>query len=164
MIQSKGTSQGAFFDTEDMKPLVNNEAFGKALDFLKEIDQIRPAGRDQPRRRRHAQPVHLRPLRAVLDWGDIGTLAIDPATSKVIDKVGAVIMPGSKEVLNRDTGKLVACTADTCPYADRRRQPRPVRGFRRLVRRHQRRGRPKVKDAAYAFFSYMTSPRSRMST
>ena len=26
-----------------------------------------------------------------LDWGDIGTLAIDPKESKVIDKVGAVI-------------------------------------------------------------------------
>ena len=28
-----------------------------------------------------------------LDWGDIGTLAIDPKTSTVADKVGAVIIP-----------------------------------------------------------------------
>ena len=26
-------------------------------------------------------------------------------------------MPGSKEVLNWDTGKLEACTADSCPHA-----------------------------------------------
>ena len=26
-------------------------------------------------------------------------------------------MPGSKEVLNWDTGKLEACTSDTCPHA-----------------------------------------------
>ena len=42
MIQSKGTGQGVFFDTRDMKPLVNNEAFGKALDFLKETTQYGP--------------------------------------------------------------------------------------------------------------------------
>ena len=44
--------------------------------------------------------------RLSIDWGDIGPLAVDPATSKVIDKVGAAILPGSKEVLNRETGKL----------------------------------------------------------
>ncbi|UCE52897.1 MAG: extracellular solute-binding protein, partial [Desulfobacterales bacterium] len=31
-IQSQGTNQGAFLDTKTMKPLVNNEAFGEALD------------------------------------------------------------------------------------------------------------------------------------
>ena len=51
------------------------------------------------------------------DWGDIGTLAIDPKTSTVQDKVGAVIMPGSKRVLDRATGKLVDCDATTCPHA-----------------------------------------------
>ena len=64
MTQSKGTSQGAFFDTKDMTPLVNNEAFRKALDFLIGIDQVRPAGRAQPRRQRHPAAVRLRPLRA----------------------------------------------------------------------------------------------------
>ena len=47
MVQSKGTSQGTFFDTKDMKPLIDNEAFRKALDFLKEFWQIRAAGRTQ---------------------------------------------------------------------------------------------------------------------
>ena len=28
-IQSKGTSQGAFFDTKDMSPLYNNDAFAE---------------------------------------------------------------------------------------------------------------------------------------
>ena len=53
-----------------------------------------------------------------LDWGDIGTLADrSRPTSKVQDKVGAVILPGSTQVLDRATGKLVACDAKTCPYA-----------------------------------------------
>lgn len=34
MTQSKGTSQGTFFNTADMTPLVDNEAFRAALDFL----------------------------------------------------------------------------------------------------------------------------------
>ena len=33
-----------------------------------------------------------------MDWGDIGTLALDPATSTVQDKVGAVITPGWNQV------------------------------------------------------------------
>jgi multiple sugar transport system substrate-binding protein len=44
-------------------------------------------------------------------------LAINPATSKVIDKTSATIMPGAKEVLNWDSGMLEACIKDTCPYA-----------------------------------------------
>jgi hypothetical protein len=36
MVQAKGTSQGAFFDTKDMRPLIDNEAFLAALKFLKE--------------------------------------------------------------------------------------------------------------------------------
>ena len=51
-----------------------------------------------------------------IDWGDIGTLAIAEG-SKVNDKTGAVILPGSKNVLDRATGKLVACDATTCPHA-----------------------------------------------
>ena len=60
-------------------------------------------------------------------------------------------------MLNWDTGKLEDCTEDTAP-SDRRRQPRAVRGLRRLGRRQQRAANDKVKDAAYAFFSYMTQP------
>lgn len=49
-----------------------------------------------------------------IDWGDIGTLAI--AGSKVNDKTGVVILPGSKQVLTQPV-KLVDCDATTCPYA-----------------------------------------------
>ena len=42
MVQSKGTSQGAFFDTKDMRPLIDNEAFRKALKFLKESGKYGP--------------------------------------------------------------------------------------------------------------------------
>jgi len=51
-IQSKGTSEGAFFDTNTMKPLVNNEAFGAAMQkhrgqvFI--LDILRPISYKDP--------------------------------------------------------------------------------------------------------------------
>ena len=74
MTQSKGTSQGAFFNTKDMTPLVDNEAFRKALDFLEESTQVRPAGRAQPRRQSDTRPLFASGRCALnLDWGDVGT-------------------------------------------------------------------------------------------
>ena len=63
MTQSKGTSQGAFFNTADMTPLVDNEAFRKALSLPQGVDRIRPAGRTEPRRFGHPSAVRLGPLR-----------------------------------------------------------------------------------------------------
>ena len=70
-----------------------------------------------------------------IDWGDIGTLAIDPENSQVIDKVGSIMLPGSTEVLDRATGKLVPCDAEICPYAINGVNRAPFAGLRRLVRR-----------------------------
>ena len=41
-IQSQGTSQGAFFDTETFEPLVNNEAFAKAMEVYKATNAFGP--------------------------------------------------------------------------------------------------------------------------
>ena len=100
-----------------MKPLIDNEAFRKALDFLKELGKYGPPD-ELNMDVSDTRPLFVSGKCALnLDWGDVGVLAIDPKTSKVIDKTGAVITPGSKEVLNWATGKLEACTKDTCPYA-----------------------------------------------
>jgi len=116
-LQSKGTQQGAFFDVDTMKPLVKNEAFAEALRIYKETTRYGPPDE------LNLDVGDTRGLftsgRCALsvDWGDIGTLAIDPQTSKVKDKVGAVILPGSRRVLDRATGRLVSCTPALCPYA-----------------------------------------------
>ncbi len=157
-IQSKGTSQGVFFDTRNMKPLVNNEAFGKALDILNETTKYGPPNEIN---------LDVGDTRSLftsgrcalsIDWGDIGTLAIDPATSKVIDKVGSSILPGSKEVLNRDTGKLEPCNAKNCPYAVNGVNHAPYSAFGGWGGGINAKASGKVKDAAYAFFSYMSQP------
>src|SRR6185369_15870977 len=116
-IQSKGTSQGAFFDTRDMKPLYNNDAFAEALRIYRETTKYGPPDEINLDVGDTRTLFTSGQCALTIDWGDIGTLAIDKEKSKVIDKVGAVILPGSKKVLNRDTGKLDDCTAETCPHA-----------------------------------------------
>jgi len=157
-IQSMGTAQGAFFDTETMKPLVDNEAFAAALDVYKQTTQYGPPDE------LNLDVGDTRSLftsgRCALsmDWGDIGTLAIDPTTSVVQDKVGSVILPGSTKVLDRATGKLVACDEKVCPYAVDGVNHAPYAAYGGWSAGINAAAKPEVKDAAYAFFSYMAQP------
>lgn len=156
MIQSQGTGQGTFFNTENMQPLVNNAAFAKALEIYKET------GKYGPPDELNLDVGNTRSLfitgrcALAIDWGDIGSLSIDPTQSKVQDKVGATVLPGSKEVLDWATGKLVPCDAKTCPYAVNGVNHAPFAafgGWSGAVNANS-----KVKDAAYAFMSYMSQP------
>jgi multiple sugar transport system substrate-binding protein len=157
-IQSKGTSQGTFFDTETMEPLVNNEAFAAALDIYAESTKYGPPDElvldvGDTRSLFTAGRCAL-----TLDWGDVGTLAIDPETSVVMDKTGAVITPGSTRVLDWETGKLVDCDAATCPYAIAGVNHAPFASFGGWSGGISAAADPIVKDAAYDFFSYMCQP------
>jgi len=76
----------------------------------------------------------------------------------VVDKVGAEINPGSTEVLDWDTGKLVPCDATTCPYAIDGVNHAPFASFGGWAGAVNAAADPKVKDAAYAFLSYMSQP------
>jgi len=158
LLQSKGTNQGAFFDTTNMKPLVNNEAFAKALDIYKATGAYAPADE------LNDDVGNTRTLftggRCALsiDWGDIGTLALDPKTSVVQDKVGAEFLPGSTQVLDRASGKLVACSATTCPDAVSGVNHAPFAAFGGWSGAVNNADPQNVKDAAYAFLSYMSQP------
>src|SRR5215216_1436297 len=157
-LQAEGTSQGAFFDVNSMKPLVNNQAFATALDVYKQTTQYAP--KDEL----NLDVGDTRGLftsgRCALsaDWGDIGTLAIDPKTSTVKDKVGAVIMPGSKKVLDRASGQLVDCDATRCPHAIDGVNHAPFAAFGGWSGAINAAVDQKVKDAAYAFLSFMSAP------
>jgi multiple sugar transport system substrate-binding protein len=157
-LQSRGTSEGSFFDTRTMTPLVRNEAFRAALDVYKELTRYGPP--DQL----NLDVGDTRGLFTAgrcalsLDWGDIGTLAIDRTTSKVIDKVGAVVTPGTRRVLDRATGKLVPCTAHTCPYATHGVNHAPFAAFGGWSCAINHAAKPRVKDAAFAFCAYMSAP------
>jgi multiple sugar transport system substrate-binding protein len=157
-LQSQGTKQGAFFNVGNMQPLVRNPGFARALDIYKQTTSYGPPGE------RNLDVGDTRGLfdtgRCALsmDWGDIGTLAIDPKTSTVQNKVGAVILPGSRQVLNRATGRLVPCTKRTCPYAIRGVNHAPYAAFGGWSGAINAAADSKVKDAAYAFLSYMSAP------
>ncbi len=157
-IQSKGTSQGVFFKPDTMEPLVKNEAFARALDIYNETTKYGPPDELN---------LDVGDTRSLftsgrcalsLDWGDIGTLAIDPKTSVVQDKTGSMILPGSTEVLDWETDKLVPCDAETCPYAIDGVNHAPFAAYGGWSGGINAAADPKVKDAAYAFFSYMSQP------
>ncbi len=157
-IQSKGTNQGAFFSTDDMKPLIQNDAFAAALDIYKKTGDYGPP--DELNDDVGATRGLFTSGRCALsmDWGDIGTLAIDPKTSKVQDKVGAVILPGSKSVLDRSTGKLVPCDTTVCPYAVDGINHAPFASFGGWSGAVNGKIDAKVQDAAYAFLAYVSAP------
>jgi multiple sugar transport system substrate-binding protein len=157
-LQSQGTGQGAFFDTEDMSPLFNNAAFGKALDIYAATTQYGPPDEI------NLDVGDTRGLftsgRCALsvDWGDIGTLALDPATSKVQNKVGAVILPGSSQVLDRATGELVDCDPERCPHAVDGINHAPFSAFGGWSGAVNAGSSDEVKAAVYDFFSYLSQP------
>jgi len=157
-IQSKGTSEGAFFDTNTMKPLVNNEAFGAAMDVYMETMKYGPPDEINLDVGDTRGLFTTGRCALTVDWGDIGTLAIDPTTSKVQDKVGAVILPGSKKVLDRDSGKLVPCDSNRCPHAVMGINHAPFAAFGGWSGGINAAAKAKVKNAAYDFFSYMSQP------
>lgn len=156
-IQSQGNRQGTFFNTEDMTPLVNNDGFKRALEVYKETGLYGPPD-ELNQNVGDSRGLFISGRCALtMDWGDIGPLAIAEG-SKVVDKVGAVVTPGSTEVLDWETGALVPCDATTCPYAVDGVNHAPYASFGGWAGAVSAAADPKVKDAAYAFFSYMAQP------
>ncbi|MCS7057492.1 MAG: extracellular solute-binding protein [Meiothermus sp.] len=157
-VQSQGTRQGAFFDTRNMQPLVKNQAFAEALRVYRETTRFGPPDE------LNLDVGDTRGLftsgRCALsiDWGDIGPLSIDPQTSKVKDLVGAVILPGSRRVLDRNTGNLVSCTPQLCPHAINGVNHAPYAAFGGWSGGINAKASAPKKDAAYALFSYMSQP------
>ena len=92
-----------------------------------------------------------------IDWGDIGTLAISPKSS-VKDRVGAAILPGSRQVLDRDTGRLVDCDDSRCPYSIDGVNHAPFAAFGGWSGAINADSPARTKEAAYAFLSYMSQP------
>jgi multiple sugar transport system substrate-binding protein len=157
-LQSQGTAQGAFFDTETMEPLVNNAGFIRALEIYNETTQYGPPD-ELNLELNDTRSLFLTGRCALtLDWGDIGSLSIDPEISTVEGSVGTLLMPGSTEVLNRETGELVACDETTCPYAIDGVNHAPLAAFGGWGGAVSAAAAPEVQDAAYAFFSYLTQP------
>ena len=157
-LQAKGTGEGAFFDPATMKPLVNNEAFARALEIYKETTKYGPPNEINLDVGDTRNLFITGQCALTVDWGDIGPLAVDTKTSKVVDKVGALMLPGSRKVLDRASGKLVACDAQRCPHAVNGVNRAPFAAFGGWSGGINAKAKPQVKDAAYALISYMSQP------
>jgi multiple sugar transport system substrate-binding protein len=158
-LQSQGTAQGMFFDQETFNPLFGpNPAFLQALELFNETSQYGPAD-ELTLDLNSTRDLFLTGRCALtMDWGDIGSLSIDPERSTMQDRVGTVVVPGATEVLDRTTGEMVPCDDTTCPYAIDGINYAPFAAFGGWGGGVSSAADPEVKDAAYAFFSYLNQP------
>jgi len=157
-LQYEGTSQGAFFDTETMEPLVNNPGFIRALEIYAATTPFGPPdelniGVGDTRGLFTTGRCAL-----TLDWGDIGALSVDPDQSQVNDLVGSIIVPGSTEVYNRETGMMETCTDELCPYHIGGVNHAPYAAFGGWSGAVSSAIGDLEKQAVYDFFSYMNQP------
>lgn len=153
-VQSKGTSEGIYFEPASMKPKINNEAWKRAFELYKETGKYGPADElNQDIGDTRGLVISGRCGMAI-DWGDIGPLSIEEG-SQIKDKIGAVIMPGSTEVLNTATGKLENCNADNCPHSVDGINYAPFAAFGGWTAAISKASDDQVKQAAYDFLSYM---------
>ena len=156
-VQALGTSQGTFFG-DKMTPLVNNDAMGAALDFWKASSQYGPPAEINLDQGTGRGLMTSGRCALNIDWGDMGTLPLDPATSKVKNVVGAVVMPGGTQILDRSTGKLVACDATTCPHAVDGVNHAPFNAFGGWIGAINAKADPKAQAAALDYIAYVSAP------
>ena len=154
-VQTQGTAQGFYFDNATMKPVVNNEAWKKAFELYKETGKYGPP---------EELNMDIGDTRAIfkagrcgllIEWGDPGTLQLDPDAAAVKGLIFAVGAVGTKEVLDRATGKLVPVTKENAPYSVDGINYAPFAAFGGWAGAINSKIDQKKKDAAYAFLSYM---------
>ena len=156
LLQGKGTNEGAFFDTSNLNPLFGpNDAMNKALDMYAKTATVGPP--DELNMDVGGTRGLFTTGRCALsmDWGDIGTLT--PGTYAQ-DKTGATITPGWKEILDRSSGKLVACDGTTCPDAVDGVNYAPFASFGGWSGAINAASPKENQDAVYDFLSYMSAP------
>jgi len=155
LVQTQGTSQGFHFDNATMKPIINNEAWKKAFELYKETGKYGPP---------EELNMDIGDTRAVfkagrcgllIEWGDPGTLQLDADAEKVKGLIYAVSAVGSKEVLDRATGKLVPVTKENAPHSVDGINYAPFAAFGGWAGAINAKADEKKKAAAYAFLSYM---------
>jgi len=158
IVQTMGTAQGFHFDNATMKPLINNDGWKKAFELYKEMAKYGPPEQlnmdiGDTRGLFKAGRCGL-----LIEWGDPGTLQLDPDASKIKNLLFAVGAVGSKEVLDRKTGKLVPVSKESAPYAVDGINYAPFSAFGGWAGAINAKADQKKKDAAYAFLSYMNQP------
>tara|TARA_B100000886_G_scaffold295956_1_gene222971 strand:+ start:232 stop:1707 length:1476 start_codon:yes stop_codon:yes gene_type:complete len=155
IVQTQGTAQGFHFNNADMKPIVNNDGWKKAFELYKETGKYGPPDELN---------LDIGDTRALfkagrcgllVEWGDPGPLQLDDDATAIKGKLYAISALGSREVLDRATGKLVPVTKANAPHSIDGVNYAPFAAFGGWAGAISKGADQKKKDAAYAFLSYM---------
>jgi len=155
IVQTQGTAQGFQFDNATMKPLVNNAGWKKAFELYKETSKYGPP---------EELNMDIGDTRALfksgrcgllIEWGDPGPLQLEDDAKVIKNKLYATNV-GSKEVLDRKTGKLVPVSKESAPNAIDGINYAPFSAFGGWGGVVNAKSDPKVKQAAYDFLSFMS--------
>ena len=155
IVQTRGTGQGFHFDNATMQPIINNEGWKKAFELYKETGKYGPP---------EELNMDIGDTRAIfkagrcgllVEWGDPGPLQLDDDAKAVRGLIYAVGAVGSREVLDRATGKLVPVTRENAPYSIDGINYAPFAAFGGWAGAINKGADPRKKAAAYAFLSYM---------
>jgi len=155
-IQTQGTGQGIFFNTDTMKPTINNAGMAEALRLYKETGKYGPPD-ELNWDIADVRSAYLAGRCALLiEWGDTAPLALE---SDVVRNLwGATQLPGTTRVWNRKTNKLEDCNATLCPHAIDGVNHAPFGAFGGWSAGINANAKPEVREAAYHFFAYMNAP------
>lgn len=89
-----------FFDPDTMKAQINNPGWARAVQDYVDILQFCPPDAKTYGIVEARQAFISGRTAMILDWGDTGSIANDPAKSRIVGKVGYFILPGTREVWN----------------------------------------------------------------
>ncbi|KAG2490218.1 hypothetical protein HYH03_011343 [Edaphochlamys debaryana] len=120
LVQTRGPADGVVFDPDNLSLLATGEALAKAIQIYRGLIRFGPPP-DTPCRSFYTQ---LLPQgRCLVAFGV--PLAFKVASHASVSsrvsggKLGTAPLPGSERVLDRPSGRLVPCTPERCPYAQR---------------------------------------------
>ncbi|KAL6750965.1 hypothetical protein V8C86DRAFT_758443 [Haematococcus lacustris] len=161
-IQNNGTQSGFWFDPDSdgslMRPLVgNNEAMRTVLQLLVDLQAFMPGERTCS----NGHPAFLAgKCLMTIDWGGVFRAALTSNISRP-GMLGIAPLPGSTQILDRTTLKLVNCTPALCPMAQPYRawvNTAPFPAFGGWTASVAASSPPEVQLATLTFFAYLTSP------
>jgi multiple sugar transport system substrate-binding protein len=96
-----------FFDPTNMKPLINNPGFVKALDFYTSLVKVGPPGVTNWNVGNIRSNFPAGKVVEAIDWGDVGPLSSDPNSSVVVGKWGSALEPGVDEYWDNQKNEWV---------------------------------------------------------
>ncbi|KAG2501269.1 hypothetical protein HYH03_001075 [Edaphochlamys debaryana] len=117
-IVATGRPMGLFFDSPTMRPLTGTAAMADALTIIRRLKAL--AAPSDATQACNGQSDAFAAGRCVFTVAP--TIAFKHSlvarNGTLRGKIGTAMMPGSPEVLNRQTGAMERCTKEICPYAE----------------------------------------------